>query len=783
MKSLTLGRYRGRDGAWAVFDLDHGVDLRVGLLEEDIGRVVMRRDGGYRLDRGWSIAPGGLEPPFEGRSRDDLAGFSCPAVTVTEEAGRVVIAGGALTAVVTLEPFGIAWHRAGESEPFLCDRRTQAYFISRKTGAVSHFVSRHKAERHYGLGDKSGPLDRTGRRFRIDAVDPCGFDAETSDPLYKMIPYYIVDGPAGPHGLYYDSYAVGEVDLGATLDNYHGLFRFWRAEEGDLDYYVIASTTVPGIVKRFSWLTGGQAFAPRWTLGFAQTSMAIADAPDAQARVRDFADQCKAHQIPCDSFHFGSGYTMINGRRYAFHWNRDKFPDPQGTLAHLNAVGLHPVTNLKPCLLDDHPRLGELTRDGGLVLDGATGKPAVAQFWDGLGYHLDFTHPHGRAWWRAGMQTALLDYGVQTVWNDNNEYEIWDEDAVCHGDGRPFPQRLARPAQPLIMTKLSFQTQAEHAPGKRPYAITRGGSAGLWRYAQTWSGDNATAWKTLRFNLTQGLNMSLTGMFNIGHDAGGFHGPSPTPELLVRFVEFCSFWPRFVMNSWNDDGVTTLPWMYPEKVPQVREAIRLRYRLMPYLYTQLWKASRDDTPIVQPFFFAFPGDPEARDVEDAFMVGSDVLVAPVLEEGATTRRVYLPRHPGGWYFFHDGSHHPGGAFAEVDAPLGRLPLFVRSGALLPLSELVDKVDPAADGVREVVVYGRPDGAFAEVYEDDGDTAGWRAGAGLALRLTSTQDGDATVVSVTAEGAWRPAFGAIRLRSVGGATLRCGAAEGMGLVLA
>lgn len=783
MKSLTKGRYRGRDGLWAVFDLEHGVDLRVGFLEHDIGRVVMRRDGGYRLDRGWSIAPGGLEPPYEGRCRDDLAGFSCPDTTVIVGERRVTIAGAALTAVVTLSPFGIVWRRAGEVEPFLRDRQTQAYFVSPRTGAVSHYLARHKAERHYGLGDKSGPLDRTGRRFRIDAVDPCGFDAERSDPLYKMIPFYVVDGPAGPHGIYYDCYAVGEVDLGETIDNYHGLFRTWRAEEGDLDYYVLGAPTVPDIVRRFSWLTGGQAFAPRWTLGFAQTSMAIADAPDAQARVRDFADQCKARQIPCDSFHFGSGYTMIKGRRYAFHWNRDTFPDPQGTLAHLNAVGLHPVTNLKPCLLDDHPRLHELIRDGGLVLDGQSGKPAVAQFWDGLGYHLDFTHPHGRAWWRAGIESALLDYGVQAVWNDNNEYEIWDEDAVCHGDGRPFPQRLARPAQPLIMTKLSFQTQAEHKPGKRPYAITRGGSAGIGRYAQTWSGDNATAWKTLRFNLTQGLNMSLTGMFNIGHDAGGFHGPSPGPELLVRFVEFCSFWPRFVMNSWNDDGVTTLPWMYPQVIPQVREAIRLRYRLMPYLYTQLWRASRDDVPVVQPLFFAFPLDEAARTVEDAFMVGPDVLVAPVLEEGATTRRVYLPKNRGGWYVFHDGSHHAGGAAAEVAAPLGRLPLFVRAGALLPLSGLLDRIDPAADSNREVIVYGSAAHSTAELYEDDGDTADWRTGAGMTIRLATTQENGATIVAATAEGSWRPAFETIRLRGVGNNALRCGAANGIGLELA
>ena len=272
-----------------------------------------------------------------------------------------------------------------------------------------------------------------------------------------MIPFLIVDGPTGAHGVFYDNLAAGEMDLGCTIDNYHGLFRSYSAQDGDMDFYVLAGPGVPDVVRRFSWLTGGQAFAPKWSLGFGTTSMTIADAPDADARITDYIEKCRHHRIPCDSFHFGSGYTSIGPRRYAFNWNRDKFPDPAATMARLKEAGMQPVTNLKPCLLDDHPRLKEAKDQGILVMDGATGEPAVAQFWDGLGFHMDFTNPGGRDWWRNGMQTALLDYGVVTIWNDNNEYEIWDEDAVCNGDGRPFPQVLARAAQPLLMTKLSYR--------------------------------------------------------------------------------------------------------------------------------------------------------------------------------------------------------------------------------------------------------------------------------------------------------------------------------------
>jgi alpha-glucosidase len=728
MKALIDARYLGQDGDWFCFGLAHGFEARIALVESDIGRVVFRRNGSYRLDRGWSIAPNRQEPPFEGRGRDDLTGFALPEANAKEADGGVTIAAGGLEVRVRLSPFGLEWRRAGEARPFLADRATQAYFASLKTGALQHHIARAASDRHYGLGDKSGGMDKTGRRFRIDAVDPCGFDAESSDPLYKMIPFYIVDGEVGAHGIYYDNYATGAVDFGATLDNYHGLFRSYAADDGDLDYYVLAGPSVRAVTRRFSWLTGGQAFPPRWSLGFGMTSMAIADAADADRQIRDFVATCRNLAIPCRSFHFGSGYSMHAGRRYAFRWNMEKFPDPAGTIAAIHAGGMRVITNLKPCLLDDHPRLGELAGQG-LVQDASTGRPAVAQFWDGLGYHLDFTSPEGRAWWQAGMQTTLIGQGVDTIWNDNNEYEIWDEDAVCAGDGRPFSQALARPAQPLLMSKLSSQTQGEAAPGRRPYVVTRGGCAGIWRYGQTWSGDNATAWKTLRFNLAQGLTMSLSGMFNTGHDVGGFHGPKPGPELLCRFVEFCCLWPRFVMNSWNDDGTTTTPWSHPEVLDEIRAAMALRERLLPYLYTQMWRAAAEDEPVIRPLVMDFADDPQAAGLDDCFLLGPDLLVAPVLEEGARARNVYLPQNPGGWVDFHGREHFAGGTVRTVAAPLGRLPLFVRGGAILPLADAGGTIFDA---------FGQS-GASGLWYDDDGETADWRS-AGRIVRLRSDAAG-------------------------------------------
>jgi alpha-glucosidase len=225
---------------------------------------------------------------------------------------------------------------------------------------------------------------------------------------------------------------------------------------------------------------------------------------------------------PPAAFHFGSGYTSIGKRRYVFTWNRDKFPEPRAAIEKFRQKNARVVVNLKPCLLDDHPAYEEVAARGGFVEDSATGRPCIGQFWDGEGAHVDFTNPEGIAWWQESLRQQVLDYGVDAGWNDNNEYEIWEDSAVSHGFGHSLPIQRSRPLQTLLMTRATAEAQAAHRPGERVYMVTRAGPPGIQRYAQTWSGDNATSWHTLRWNLRMGLSMSRCGMFDTGHDVGGF---------------------------------------------------------------------------------------------------------------------------------------------------------------------------------------------------------------------------------------------------------------------
>lgn len=673
---------------------EHGVDLSIEggagfsiqVLESAMVRVRCKPASGYREPRTWAIAPqAGEDVAWSGRQRDDTGGFSRPGARVIEQAGEVTLRTSALSVTVKEDPLTLSWQDS-QGRMLFSDRATSSYFASQRTGAIRHYLQRDRAERYYGLGDKTGPLDMHGRRLRTLALDSLGYDPKKGDPLYKHWPFVLTRAPGGQWwGIYYDTLSACTFDLGCEHDNYHELFRYVEIDDGDLDYYVMVGDTPGEVISQFVRLIGGTHLPPRWSLGFAQTAMGLTDASDAQKQLDAFITRIEAEGIACSSFHYGSGYSSRGKRRYVFTWNTDKFPDPKSLNARFHGAGMHVVANIKPCLLDDHPAYGEVRAQGGFIHDAQSMQPVVEQFWDGVGAHLDFTHPSAVAWWQKNLQEQVLDYGIDTGWNDNNEYAIMDDGAACHGFGQAIPMHRARPLHPLLMTRATFEAQAAHRPDEEVFTVTRGGSPGIQRYAQTWTGDNTTSWETLRWNIRTGLQMSLSGMFNIGHDVGGFAGPTPDPELFLRWVQACSLNPRMVMNSWKADGTVNVPWLHPAVTADVAAAIRLRYTLMPYLWSLFERAHSLHQPIIRPTFYDFPDDVQCFADSDDFMLGDALLVAPVVHAGATSRSVYLPKGPEAWFDFHTGARFEAGQVHTVAAPLSALPLFARFGASIPVA--------------------------------------------------------------------------------------------------
>ncbi|HWA61554.1 MAG TPA: glycoside hydrolase family 31 protein [Caulobacteraceae bacterium] len=745
-------RLAGREGARIDLVSDTAATAHVFVLAEDIVRVLVLPEGRLTGPATWAIAPGQNDVPFEGRDRFDLSGFEPPDFDLVEEAGELRLETRRLHLAIRLAGFRCAWRQRGEDgafHPIAKDRPTQAYDFGWWDGTPRHYLARRPGERYFGLGERSGPMDRAGRRFRLSNLDAMGYDAQTSDPLYKSIPFYVTLGEGGAFGLFYDTLADCTFDFGAERDNYHGLYRSFAAEAGDLDYWLIAGPTVADVVRRFTWLTGTPTLMPRWALGYSGSTMSYTDAPDAQRQMASFLEGCAAHDILCDSFHLSSGYTSIGPKRYVFHWNRDKFPDPAAFAASYADAGVRLVANIKPCLLRDHP-LFEEAKGKGLLIAEADGAPAWVQFWDEVGAYLDFTNPDAVAWWREKVTSSLLEVGIASTWNDNNEFEIVSPRAMAAGFGAPRPARELRPAQTLAMMRASREAQIAHAPGQRPFVVTRSGAVGMHRYAQTWSGDNATAWKTLRYNLAMGLGLALSGVSNTGHDVGGFAGPAPDPELLVRWVEFGLLQPRFSIHSWNDDGTVNEPWMHPEATPLVRDLIRQRYRFAPYLETLLWRYAREGEPVMRPTFLDFPDDPACLDDDDAWMLGPDLLLAPVVEPGLTERPVRLPAGAD-WVDLRDGVRHAGGRRVTLPAPLGDPILLARAGSAIPLNLARQSFAHRADA-RGFQLAPPDEGVFeSTAHEDDGDTEAWRDGVFSTWTLAVTCTAEAIEAAVSLEG--------------------------------
>lgn len=724
MKTLRFWGDVSLNGAIVTLTVEGQHLLSLTVLEQDLIRVSLRKNGAWRQGRTWCVAPDG-DVRWSGRERDDTTGFSCPEFDLDWNEDVAVLTTQTLRLTIR-HPLQFEWEARvdGGWKTFAQDRPTGALQLGVRDHAHAHYLRRFDGERVFGLGEKAGLLERSGRRYELRNLDAMGYDAERTDPLYKHIPFTLTQTTAaGCYSLFYDNLATAWFDLGNELDNYHLPYRSYRTADGDLDYYMRWSPDLLDLVRQQARMTGGTAFPPRWSLGYSGSTMGYTDAADAQVQLHGFVDQIAAHQIPCDSFQLSSGYSSIGSKRYVFTWNQSKVPDPAAMAQSFGDAGMHLVANIKPCLLQDHPRYGEAADIGLFITDSETGAPERSVFWDDEGSHLDFTNPATVAWWQENVTSQLLEYGIECTWNDNNEYEVWDHHGQCYGFGQPIDIGLIRPLQPMLMTRASCEAQMAFAPEKRPYLITRSGAPGIQRYAQTWTGDNRTSWESLRWNIRMGLGLGLSGFFNVGHDVGGFSGPRPGPELFLRWVQNGILHPRFTIHSWNDDGTVNEPWMYGEILEELRDAIRLRYRLLPYLYTLLWQAVTQDEPMLRPTFLDHPQDDACFADTNDFMLGRDILVASVVEADAQSRVVYLPQNETGWWDFWSGVWHAGGQQITVPVNLASIPLFVRAGCVIPLEQGADRANVGAAKELELAVFPALGSGNSKsvLFEDDGES--------------------------------------------------------------
>ena len=639
----------------------------------------------------FSICPGTSLMPRHGRERLSIEGLEeIPQEKDNEfEIDDVAI---------KVDPHNFFIHYVKDGKRFFSDREILAYNFEGEMGKGSyHYLSREQGEHIYGLGDKTGPVNKNLQSFKLETFDALGFNTNQSDPLYKQVPFFICKNSVGSYGIYYDTYANGEIDFGREHNNYYEPYKHFRCEEEALVYYVIFGS-VEEIVERFTYLTGKSFLPPKWSFKYCGSTMAYTDSDHPVDALHGFVEKCKDYSLDCGGFYLSSGYTQIGDKRCAFHWNKEKFPDPKGLADEFKELGIHFLPNIKPAFLTTHP-LYQYIKEHGWFLHYKDGSPYVFPFWGGMGSYLDFTNDGAYEFWTKCVKENLVDLGYDSIWNDNNEYDIHDEEVLADGFGRHVQAKLIRPLFSLLMANASNEAVPSD---KRHMAVTRSACAGFQRVCQTWTGDNNTSFEDFRGNHKMAMTSALTGFTFIGQDIGGFAGEKPSEELFLRWIAYGIFTPRFTLHSWNPDGSSTMPWLYPELKDKVKALFALRKKLLPYLYSEAMNAVETYHPMIYPVFMKYPDyDEEA----DCFFCGSSILACPVFDKGANEVTVSLPE--GMWF---EGMRPYSGRRTFPNKPCD-LPLyFVKEGGIIPTQSegpIVFEIYPIAKGT---MVY--------HYYEDD-----------------------------------------------------------------
>ncbi|WP_150465130.1 TIM-barrel domain-containing protein [Francisella sp. SYW-2] len=707
-----------------LFELEEKqIFARVFVLEENIFRVLFTKSLKPSLDKTWSITKDDI--PFEGTDRLDTSSFGCPKFEAYGNDDFAFIETSKLKCKIELNGFRISWYKKNVDSWIKVsqDLQTQAYNLDFWSDrSVYHAIKKEPEAMFFGLGEKTGSLNRNKKRYEMKSIDPMGYDAESSDPLYKHIPFFISHNPTNKSsfGIFYDNLSDSVFNFGKEIDNYHGPYISYEAKAGNLDYYFIIGDNIAEVTETFSTITGKTILPPYWSLYYSGSTMTYTDLPDAQSQMDNFIDDCQKYNIQCGSFQLSSGYTSIGDKRYVFNWNHTKFPDIEGFTKKYLDNGIRLCANIKPCLLQDHPKLDEVASFGGFIYNKQYQRPELAQFWDELGYYLDFTNPKTISWWQDNITKQLLEKGIESTWNDNNEYEVYNGEAVCYGFDKEIKIKHIKPVQSLLMTKASFEAQKAFAPNKRPYLITRSGCAGLQRYAQTWTGDNYTEWKTLKYNLEMAKGLSLSGIYNFGHDIGGFSGPAPDSELLIRWIQHGIFYPRFTIHSWNDDKSVNTPWMYPEALETIQKAFDLRNEISPYIYQLCYQAHANAKPILKPTFYDFESDEKTFQESKDFMIGN-LLVANILDKNQRVREIYLPKGSS-WYDYYTGEVYEGGKTVSLNIDIESIPIFVKEGSVITINKCKAKFNNfGQDIVYKIYPSLSEEATQHQIYLDDGES--------------------------------------------------------------
>jgi alpha-glucosidase len=592
-------------------------------------------------------------------------------------------------------------------------------------------------ERFFGLGEKAGDFELTNREFTMYNQDNFGYTYDT-DPLYATIPFYIAITDNNQYGIFFDSPARARFSFKASDYSY-------SIDDKAFDLYIFAGDAKK-IIEDYTKLTGRPYFPPIWGFGFHQSRWSY----ESQEEVLKIASNFKDYDLPLDAIYLDIGFMNNN---MVFTYDSDDYPNPSEMNNILKANGIKTVAMVDPGIKVEstYPIYNSGVEND--VFCRYEGSYYTGDVWPGKCHFPDFTKSSVREWW-GGLYANLLDLGIAGFWNDMNEPTIFNVESnktmpdmvQMYNEGEESYQKYLHNAYGMSMVRASHEG-IQSLTQKRVFLLSRSAYSGIQRYSFLWTGDNTADWDHLKMNLYMAMNLGLSVIPYVGADIGGFLN-SPTEELFARWIQLGVFIPY--MRDHTCIGTEYQePYLFTGCLDITRKYMKLRYKLLPYLYTAVYQSHNTGLPIVRPLFLEYGRD--YLDIQNQFMFGKDFVVAPVLEPGTTSREVTLPT--GIWYEYFSGETYGAGTH-KLDITIEDIPIFVRGGSIIPIYDFEIKSTDDLRSKRDLTLRVYPDSeGYAEcsVYEDDGESFDYQQGLFLNTAVQYKADRRHAEITISTDG--------------------------------
>jgi len=692
------------------------------------------------------VAPSGKFERDFSYAISGLDRFATPKMTLSQTASKVTLTKFDGTRVV-IEKSPFSLRIIDETgRPVIQNDIANPTAINRVTGEIqTTMLRRSETETYYGFGEKAfAEMSRNGKFIVNWNTDTFSYPVGT-DPIYQSIPFFtaLYDGRA--YGLFFNNTYRTWFEMGAKSPDKYS----FGANGGELDYFVFTGSkdkSPKEVLADYALLTGTTPLPPIWALGNHQSRWSYFP----ESRVREIAAGFRKHKIPADAIYLDIDY--MDGYR-VFTWDEKRFPDPRRLIRDLKKDGFQTVLIIDPGIkVDDKYGIYKDGQRAGMFVKNPDGSELNRDVWPQSSAFPDFTDPKAREWFGLQFKNHI-DEGIAGFWTDMNEPGVFMNDKtekpdVFHhpaktfpydtphaGDGMAGTHRRYHNVYGMQMARSTFEGVKKLAPEKRPFVLTRAGFAGIQRFSAVWTGDNYASWDHLAMSIPMLLNMSVSGVPFVGSDVGGFND-RPSGELYARWLQAAALTPFLRSHSVGWAG-NKEPWEYgDEYTPINRKAVELRYQFLPYLYTLFREHEETGAPVMRPLWYEFPEDKKTYLLSDEYLVGRNLLVAPIVKEGMRSRRVYLPAGAD-WINWWTSETLAGGRDHEVAAPLDQFPLFVRVGAVIPTQDVIQHTGemssvPVTLNIAAGIAAGKTE--VSQLYQDAGDGYSYRQSGRLRTNI-------------------------------------------------